>query len=151
MTVDRVLDTNVFVVSLLAEAILNEEERRQRPLAADYVADMGRGECVVHLPTIAIVEIVGVCRRKAGELATAVALRRTLEELVGRGAIRLYEFGEARMKAAVDLVTVHNLSRRRSLSAPDAIFIALAEELGCELVTFEKYFSQVSKRAMIPA
>ena len=73
MTHEIVLDTSVFIVSLLDEAMLNEEERKQRPLAMSYTVGLENGDYIVHLPTIAVVEIAGVIRRKAGEALATVA------------------------------------------------------------------------------
>ena len=144
-----VVDTNVFVVSLLNETILNEEEQGQRPLALGYVDGLEERRYVLHLPRIAIIEITGVVRVKTG-VGIATAVKNRLAQWVGLGLIRLYDLQEARMTAAIELVVQHNLSRRRSSSAPDATFIGLAEELEIPLITFDKYFETVSKRALVP-
>ena len=149
MTKEIVVDTNVFIVALLDEDRLNTEERRQRPLALTYLNGVESGNYVMHLPRIAIIEIAGIVGKKADE-AIASAIKNRLAQWVSLGLIRLYDLQEARMKAAVDLVIQHNRSRRRSLSAPDATFIGLAEELEMPLVTFEKYFETVSTRALVP-
>ena len=150
MTDEIVVDTNVFVVSLIDEGKLNSEEKRQRPLAITYTDGLEKGDYLVHLPRIAVIEIVGVIRRKAGE-GRATAIKNRLEQWADLGLIKLYDLDQERMNAAIDLVIQHNHSRRRSLSAPDATFIGLAEELGVNVVTFEDYFKQVSPRAVVPA
>ena len=147
---DIVLDTNVFIVSLIDETFLNAEEITQRPFAAPYIAGLENGRYVAHLPRVALIEIIGVTRRMTGPGAASV-MRARLAEWVNLGLVRLYTQEEARVNSAVDLVMRNNLSRRRSLSAPDAEFIALAEELRIPLITFEKYFPSVSTRALVPA
>ena len=144
-----VVDSNVFIVALVEESRLNAEEQKQRPLAVSYVNGLEDGRYVIHLPRIAVIEIVGVTRVKAG-IALAAAIKARLAQWAGLGLIRLYDLHEPRMTSAIELVIQHNLSRRRSLSAPDATFIGLAEELGVPLITFEKYFGSVSSRAMVP-
>ena len=153
MTDGIVIDTNVFIISLLDESKLNLEEERQRPSAITYINGLSNGDYEAHLPTIAMVEICGVSRWKAGPgegLATAIAIKNRLEEWVSLGLVNLYDLDQDRMRQATDLVIQHNLSRRRSLSAPDAIFIGLAEELGVHLVSFEGYFKSISDRAVVP-
>ena len=150
MTDRLVIDSNVFIVSLVDESELNEEEKKQRPFALEYIDGLEKGEYMVHLPTIAVVEICGVARWKVG-VGPAVAIRKRLEQWVGRGLIRLYDLDERRMDIAGDLVIQHNLSRRGSLSAPDAAFVGLAEELVGNVVSFEKNFQRVSERAVVPA
>ncbi len=147
---DIVVDTNVFIVSLIDETRLNTEERTQRLSAIAYIDGLENGQYVAHLPRIGLIEIIGVTRRKTG-VGTASAIRNKLEEWANLGLVKLYALEEARMNSAIELVMRHNLSRRRSLSAPDAEFIALAEELELPLITFEKYFPSVSDRAFVPA
>ena len=147
---DIVVDTNVFIVSLIDESLLDADGRTQRPSAIAYLEGLENGRYVVHLPRIAIIEIMGVTRREAGA-GPASVINKRLEEWVHLGLVKLYTLEEARMNSAVDLVMRHNLSRRRSLSAADAEFIALAEELEVPLITFEKYFPSVSARALVPA
>ena len=144
-----VVDSNVFIVALVEESQLNAEEQKQRPLAVSYIDGLEGGRYVIHLPRIAVIEIAGVTRLKAG-IALAAAIKARLAQWAGLGLIRLYDLQEPRMTSAIELVIQHNLSRRRSLSAPDANFISLAEELGVPLITFEKYFSSVSSRAIAP-
>ena len=144
-----VIDTNVFIVSLIDENMLNAEEMRQRPLAKRYIDGLESGDYQAHLPSIAIVEICGVSRRKAGE-GLASAIQDRLSQWVSLGLIRLYDLDQTRMGSATDLVIQHNFSKKRSLSAPDATFIGLAEELGVSVVTFEDYFKTVSGRAVVP-
>ena len=67
------------------------------------------------------------------------------------GLIGLYDLDQNRMGSAADLVIQHNLSGRRSLSAPDAAFIGLAQELGVTVVTFEEYFKTVYPNAVVLA
>ena len=145
-----VVDTNVFIVSLIDNSRLNQEEQKQRPLATTYIDGLEIGHYLIHLPRIALVEIAGVIRKKAGP-AIAAAVKNRLAQWVAQELIRLYDLEESRMVTATNLVMLHNLSRRRSLSAPDATFIGLAEELGVPLITFEKYFTNVSPRALVPA
>ena len=145
-----VVDTNVFIVSLIDQSRLNAEEQKQRPLAVSYINGLQSGRYVIHLPRIAVIEIAGVTRVKAG-IAIAAAIKNRLAQWVGLGLIRLYDLQEPRTTLATDLVIQHNLSRRRSLSAPDATFIALAEELEIPLITFEKYFNMVSPRVLVPS
>lgn len=144
---DIVVDTSVLIVSLVDETRLNDEEKTQRPLALHYIDGLETGAYRIHLPRIAPIEIVGVTRRKAGPSLAAVVKNR-LAQWVNASLITLYDLDEERMRAATDLVVRHNLSRRRSLSAPDATFIGLAEEFGVPLITFEKYFGSVSSRAI---
>ena len=148
-TVPIVLDTNVFSVSLVDENKLNVEERGQRQSAMTYIDGMVHGRYLIHLPRIAIIEITGVIRAKTG-VGVATAVKNRLAQWVSLGLIHLYDLQEVRMTSAIELVVQHNLSRRRSLSAPDATFIGLAEELGIPLISFEKYFETVSERAMVP-
>ena len=147
---DIVVDTNVFIVSLIDETLLNTEETTQRPSAIAYIDGLENGHYVVHLPRIAFIEIIGVTRSKTGA-GTASAIKNRLEEWANLGLVKLYTMEEVRMSSAVDLVIRHNVFRRRSLSAPGAEFIALAEELEVPLITFEKYFPSVSDRAFVPA
>jgi len=147
---DIVVDTNIFIVSLIDETRLNTEERTQRSTAMAYLDGLENGQYVVHLPRIGLIEIIGVTRRKTG-VGTAAAIRNKLEQWATLGLVKLYTLEEVRMNSAVELVMRHNLSRSRSLSAPDAEFIALAEELEVPLITFEKYFPSVSARALVPA
>ena len=149
-TQDIVVDTNVFIVSLIDKSLLDTDGRSQRSSAIAYIDGLENGQYMVHLPRIGLVEIIGVTRREAGP-GTASAIKSRLEEWAKLGLVKLYTVDEGRMNAAVDLVLRHNLSRRRSLSAPDAEFIALAEELEIPLITFEKYFPSVSVRALVPA
>jgi len=148
VTEDIVVDTNVFIDSLLDENLLNSEEARQRPLVIRYIEGIVDGRYIVHLPRIAIIEIVGVTRRKAGAGAASLAKTR-LAQWVDLGLVRLYDFQEARKQTAVDLAIRNNVSKRRYLSAPDAIFIGLADELEITLVTLEKSFSAASPRALV--
>lgn len=150
MTKDIVVDSNIFIVTLVDESRLNSEEIIQRPLVIDYIEGIGEGRYKVHLPTIAVIEIVGVVRVKGG-VGIASAVKSRLSDWVNQGLITLHELDHIRTKTAVDLVMEHNISRRRRLSAPDATFICLAEELGTQLVTLEKYFASVSQRALVPA
>ena len=145
-----VIDTNVFIVSLVDEMGLDEDGKKQRPFAMAYIDGLETGSYLFHLPRIAPIEIVGVTRSKAG-FALATVVKNKIVQWVNAGLITLYDLDEDRMRAATDLVVRHNLSRRRSLSAPDATFIGLAEELGVPLITFEKYFEAVSSRALVPA
>lgn len=149
MTEGVVIDTNVFIVSLVSKDRLNTEEQKQRPLATKYIDGLESGDYVIHLPRIAVIEIAGVIRGKTGE-GLATAIKNRLGQWVGLGLIKLYDLEETRMRSATDLVIQHNRSRRRSLAAPDATFISLGEELGVDVVTFEKYFKQVSHRAVVP-
>ena len=150
MTEDIVVDSNVFIVSLLDENLLDADGVRQRSLVIEYIDGIGDGRYLVHLPRIAVVEITGVTRGKAG-VGAAAATKNRLAEWARLGFIRLYDLDERRARIAVDLVIRHNVSRRRSLSAPDATFIGLAEELNVRLVTLEKYFAVVTPRALVPA
>lgn len=145
-----VVDTKVFIVSLLEEYILDTDARKQRPLAQEYIDGLQSGRYLVHLPRIAIVEITGVIRKRAGP-GIASAIRTRLGQWVNSGLIRLYDLDEDRMRSATELVMLHNLSKRRSLSVPDATFVCLAEELGVSLISFEKYFEAVYSRAKVPA
>ena len=147
---DIVVDTNVFIVSLLDESLLDTDGRKQRPRAIEYIDGLENGRYVVHLPRIALIEIIGVTRREAGA-GPALVIKNRLEEWANLGLVKLYTLEEPRMNSAVDLVMRHNLSRRRSLSAADAEFIALAEELEISLISFEQYFPSVSARALVPA
>ena len=149
MTEGIVLDTNVFIVSLVDENKLNPEEKNQRPLAIKYINGLQQGEYLIHLPRIAVVEIAGVNRVKTGSLGLATVIKNRLEQWVSLGLMKLYDLEENRMRSATDLVIRHNVSRRRSLSAPDATFICLAEELGVSVVTFERYFGTVSSTALV--
>ena len=149
MTEEIVLDTSVFVTYLIDEDKLDADDKRQRPLAITYIDGLETGDYLVHLPMIAVVEIVGITRQKAGA-GPAIAIKNRLEQWATLGLIRLHDLDETRMRSATDLVIQHNLSRHRSLSAPDATFIGLAEELGVNVVTFEEYFRSVSPRAVVP-
>lgn len=149
MIEELVLDTSIFIVSLVDESKLDPEGKKQSPLAMPYINGLEQGNYLIHLPRIAIVEIAGVIRRKAGA-GLAAAVKNRLAQWVSLGLIRLYDLEETRMSSAIDVVIQHNVSRRRSLSAPDAIFISLAEELGIRVVTFDKYFEKVSSRALVP-
>jgi len=147
---DVVADTNVFIISLLDESRLNEEERKQRPVALRYITGLESGDYLFHLPRIAVIEIAGVTRKKAG-VATAVVVKNRLSQWISMNLIKLYDLEEARMMPAVDLVIQSYRSKKRSISAPDANFICLAEELGVTLVSFEKYFPSVYDRALVPS
>lgn len=149
MTEEMVVDTSIFIASLIGENKLDTEGKRQRPLAVMYINGLEKRDYLIHLPRIAVVEIAGVIRRQAGE-GLAAAIKNRLAEWVGQGVIKLYDLEEKRMSSAIDLVIQHNLSRSRSLSAPDATFISLAEELGIRVVTFDKYWESVSRRALVP-
>jgi len=148
MTGDVVIDTNVFIVSLLNEEDLNENERNQRPMAVKYINYLERGDYTAHLPTIGVVEICGVSRWEVG-LAAASAVRARLADWVSQRIMKLYDINEDRMGSASTLVMKHNVSHRKSLSAPDASFIALSEELGFEVITLEKKFENVTDRATV--
>lgn len=150
MTEDIVVDSNVFIVSLLDESLLDSDGVKQRSLVIKYVEGIGDGRYIVHLPAIAFIEIVGIVRVKAG-IGAAAAIKNRLAEWINLGLIRLYDLEERRTRSAVDLAIKHNVSRRKSLSAPDAPFIGLAEELDVRLVTLEKYFAAVSRQALVPA
>ena len=147
--IDVVVDTNVFIVSLLDESRLNEEESKQRPFALKYIEGLEAGDYLFHLPRIAVIEIAGVTRKKSGP-ATAAAIKNRLLQWISLGLIKLYDLQEERMLSPVELVIQFDVSRRHSLAAPDAIFVSLAEELGVTLVTFEKYLTSVSDRALVP-
>ena len=146
---DIVVDTNVFIVSLLDESNLDVQGQEQRPFATAYIDGLEAGDYLIHLPRIAVIEITGVARKESGP-ATAAVIKNRLSQWISLGLIKLYDLQEERMSAAVELVMKHNISRRRQISAPDAIFIGLAEELGVPLVSFEKYFESVSDRALVP-
>lgn len=146
---DIVVDTNVFIVSLLDESRLNEEERKQRPFALRYISGLEAGDYLFHLPRIAVIEIASVTRKKSG-VGPAVVVKNRLSQWISMNLIKLYDLQEDRMMSAVELVIQYNRSRQRSLSGPDANFICLAEELGVPLVSFEKHFESVSDRAIVP-
>ena len=150
MSEEVVIDTNVFIVSLLDESKLNSEEKSQRPLAVKYIDGLGEGDYLARLPTIAVVEICGVSRWKAG-LSAAIATKVTIEQWISQGAIELYEVDVNRTAAAISLVIQHNHSKNRSLSAADATFIGLAKELDINVISFEKYFRKVSSKAVVPS
>ena len=63
----------------------------------------------------------------------------------------MYDLDRSRMESSIELSITYNRSRKRSLSAPDAVFISLAEELAVNVVSFEKYFAEVSRQAVVPA
>jgi len=129
---------------------LDDDDKKRRPLAISYLDGLGKGDYLVHLPMIALVEIAGVASQKVGAGPTA-AIKHRLEQWRRLGLIKLYDLEESRMRVATDLVMQHNKSRKRSLSAPDATFVGLAEELGITLVTFEKCMGEVSQNAVVPA
>lgn len=147
--IDIVVDTNVFIVSLLDESNLDVQGQEQRRFATAYIDGLESGDYLIHLPRIAIIEIAGVARRESSP-ATAAVIKNRLSQWISLGLIKLYDLQDERMSAAVELVMQHNISRRRQISAPDAIFISLAEELGVPLVSFEKYFESISDRALVP-
>ena len=144
-----VVDTNVFIVSLVDETRLDAQGKKQRPLAIAYIDGLEAGNYLIHLPRIAVIEIAGVARKISGPGAAAV-IKHRLSQWISSGLIKLYDLQEERMSLAVELVIQHNISNRRWISAPDATFIGLAEELQVPLISFEKYFETVSERAMVP-
>lgn len=148
MTEDIVVDSNVFIVSLLDENLLDSNGVKQRALAIEFIEGIGDGRYTAHLPNIAIIEIVGIIRQKV-TVGLASVIKNRLMHWVSLESIKLYDLEEPRARSAVDLVLRHNVSRRKSLSAPDAIFIGLAEELDMRLITLEKKFSKVSQRALV--
>ncbi|MBI4299412.1 MAG: PIN domain-containing protein [Chloroflexi bacterium] len=150
MTENIVIDTMVFILTLVDGSKLNDEEKKQRPLVLKYMDGLEKGDYLVHLPRISVTEICGVARWKGGE-GPAIAVKNRLSQWVSMGLIKLYDLDEDRMWAASDLAIKHNRSKNSSLSAPDAVLIGLAEELNTNLITFEKYFLSVSPKAEIPA
>lgn len=54
MTQEIVIDTSVFIVSLIDEAQLDAEDKKKRPLAISYMDGLEKGDYLVHLPMIAL-------------------------------------------------------------------------------------------------
>ena len=91
---DIVLDTNVFIASLIDESQLNAEEWTQRPSAIAYIDGMENGHYVAHLPRIAFIEMIGVTRSKTGA-ETAAAMKNRLEEWANLGLVKLLCLGRS--------------------------------------------------------
>lgn len=137
-----ILDTNVFIASLLQPSEYIDRRDTQRYQAAvqqynqakQYIEALRLGTHRVHLPTVCLVEIAAVVRRKVllHPRTRASHVLRTLLQWVQEGRILLYELDHARMIQAAHVAIDHETS------APDSVFIALADECSVSLKTFDK-------------
>ncbi len=128
---DLVIDANVFVVALLAQRVLNSEERKQRPSAIRLVREFIDGQHVVHLPRLAPIEVCSASRRRTGHTAPASPLRRRFRMWEARGQVTLYDLNETETERAADLAV------GLGLRSADSVYAAVAERNGLQFKTFD--------------
>lgn len=120
------MDASVLVASFL------ERERRHRE-ALEFIRHLDAGDYVFHLPRLALVETLAAVNRRAQPSPQSYVMRvkANFEVWLADGKIAFYDLNESRAERAVDIAL------RDRLRGADAVYAALAEELGLELLTFD--------------
>ncbi len=131
MVEEVVVDASVLVASFL-----NYEGRHLEAL--EYIRLLEAGDYLFHLPRLALVETLAAVNRRAQHRSPIYVLRAKsyFEHWLADGKIVFYDLEESRTRRAVDVAL------RDRLSGADAVYAALAEELGLELKTFDQEQSQ---------
>ena len=127
MVVEVVVDASVLVASFLESDV-------HHPKALEYIRGLQTGEYAFHLPKLALIETLAAINRRAQRNQQIYVLRakQSFEQWQADGKITFYDLQENRTQNAVTVAI------RDRLKGPDAVYVALAEELNLELKTFDK-------------
>ncbi|MDO8750989.1 MAG: type II toxin-antitoxin system VapC family toxin [Dehalococcoidia bacterium] len=131
MVEEVVVDASVLVASFL-----DYEDKHVEAL--EYIRLLEAGDYLFHLPRLALVETLAAVNRRAQRRSPIYVLRAKayFEQWQAEGKIAFYDMEESRARRAVDVAL------RDRLRGADAVYAALAEELGLELKTFDQEQSQ---------
>lgn len=126
---DIVLDTNVFVASLVDKDEFHDD-------AEVFIDAMDSKKIRAHISRIVPVELCGAVGRRIGQ-KEALEAKDILRAWTKEGKIKLYDLNEKRMKVAQDIAI------RAGIKGMDAIAIQLAYELG---MPFKTYDDEIKKK-----
>ena len=131
MVEEVVVDASVLVASFL-------EHQDHHTKASEYIRGLEAGDYFFHLPRLALIETLAAVNRRArrNQQAYVANAKSSFEQWLAEGKITFYDLEESRTRNAVDIAL------RDHLSGSDAVYAALAEELGLELKTFDQEQSQ---------
>ena len=101
--------------------------------AQEYFSGMDRGNFILHLPMLVMVETISAIRRRQGQdwqykVNEALA---TIYEWERQGRVIFYPLNRERMEGAL------RISIETGLKGADSVIAALAAELGYNLKTFD--------------
>lgn len=83
---------------------------------------------------LVVVEVCGAVRRETGKLTYAYEAKRTLEDWIKQGKIKLYELDKQRIDKAI------KIAMRDGLKGSDAVIAQISEELNLPLRTYNGEF-----------
>jgi predicted nucleic acid-binding protein len=121
---DIVLDTNVFVASLV-----KEDKFHKDAVALIEALDSKKVQC--HISRIIPVEVCAVISRRTGEKEASEA-QEILEDWTKEGKIKCYDLNERRAKEA------QKIAINAKIKGMDAIAVQLSYELGVPLKTYDE-------------
>ncbi|MBI4197515.1 MAG: type II toxin-antitoxin system VapC family toxin [Chloroflexi bacterium] len=131
MVEEVVVDASVLVASFL-------DHQDHHTEALEYTRGLESGNYFFHLPRLALIETLAAVNRRAqrNQQVYVANAQSSFEQWLADGKIAFYDLDGNRAKNAVDTAL------RDRLSGADAVYAALAEELGLELKTFDQEQSQ---------
>ena len=120
------IDSDVLVASFL-------ESERNHERGREIVDGLENGEYDFHLPTLAIVEVASAIRRRSGLhwMAMLAVWSQNVLDWEDAGKPTIYPLDRTRMGLSV------SVARRLGLRGSDSVVVALAEELGIPIRTFD--------------
>jgi predicted nucleic acid-binding protein len=117
-----VVDASVWVSTLVSEDVHHERSRR-------WVKDRLTTSTTLIMPVLALVEVVGAVVRRTGREDLG---RQVIEDMTRASDLRLVPVGMDLARAAAILAASYRLR------GADAIYAALADNLGLPLVTLDR-------------
>ena len=131
MVEQLVVDASVLVASFLDHQAHHAE-------ALEYTRGLESGDYFFHLPRLALIETLAAVNRRAqrNQRVYVSIAKSSFEQWLADGKIVFYDLEESRTRHAVEIAL------RDRLNGADAVYAALAEELGLELKTFDQEQSQ---------
>jgi predicted nucleic acid-binding protein len=126
MVEQLVVDASVLVASFLVDEPNHWD-------ALSYVSGLTNGDCHFHLPQLAVVETLAAINRRVPvhQEAYVWAVRTSFEEWLAQEKLTLYDLNTARAGHAVAIAL------RDRLRGSDAVYAALADELGFPLKSYD--------------
>ncbi|MBI4339917.1 MAG: type II toxin-antitoxin system VapC family toxin [Chloroflexi bacterium] len=126
MVEQLVVDASVLVASFLDHQAHHAE-------ALAYTRGLESGDYFFHLPRLALIETLAAVNRRAqrNQQVYVSNAKSSFEQWLADGRITFYDLEESRARRAVDIAI------RDRLTGADAVYAALAEELGFPLKSYD--------------